>query len=151
MNKGPVLGVCFAAVSMLTGCLLVSDDEDDGVGGQGGSTSNGAAPSNGGSGGDVTTNGGAPGTGGGDVVCVFNPDDGCDPAVEEQCLCISCTDLCADDEGFQVSDCVCSACHTDEICNDPLSCNNDSECEPAREGCACADCAGHPECATFEG
>jgi hypothetical protein len=141
MNKGPVLGVCFAAISMLAGCLIVGDDED-GLGGFGGSTSNGGAPGTGGFGGE-TTNGGAPGTGGGGF-CIFNPEDACDATQEADCLCIGCSDLCVDGDGNQVSDCVCAACSQDEVCN--TNCVDDGNCEPAREGCACADCSEHPEC-----
>lgn len=142
MNKDPVIGVVFAAVSMLTGCLIV-DDDGGGFGGFGvGGASNGGGPGNGGSGGDIT-NGGAPGTGGGGF-CIFNPDDQCDPALEGECLCIGCSDLCVDGEGAQVSDCVCAACSQDDVCN--TNCLDDGNCEPAREGCACADCAEHPEC-----
>jgi hypothetical protein len=127
---------------MLAGCLIVGDDDGDGFGGFAGSTSNGGAPGTGGTGGDIT-NGGAPGTGGGGF-CIFNPEDQCDATQELQCLCIGCSDLCVDGDNNQVSDCVCPACQQDDVCN--TSCVDDGNCEPAREGCACADCATHPEC-----
>ena len=45
-----------------------------------------------------------------------------------------------------MSDCVCPSCAADEFCSNPANCNGDNECDPYNEGCACADCADHPQC-----
>ena len=43
-------------------------------------------------------------------------------------------------------DCVCGECSGDSFCSSPDNCNNDGLCDPYNEGCACADCEGHPQC-----
>ncbi|MCA9636758.1 MAG: hypothetical protein KC420_12085 [Myxococcales bacterium] len=43
-------------------------------------------------------------------------------------------------------DCVCGECAGDAFCGDVANCANDGLCDPYNEGCACADCASHPQC-----
>lgn len=53
---------------------------------------------------------------------------------------------CTDDGNCSDDDCVCSDCDDDLFCGSPNSCNFNGICSPFQEGCACTDCATHPEC-----
>lgn len=109
----------------------------------GASSEGGGAPDGGGgqSAGGSPHSGGAGGTGdGGSLDCILDPDPQFCPAPAEECLCTGCNATC------DASDCVCAICADDEACGDPRLCNNDGVCEPLNEGCACADCAAHPQC-----
>lgn len=144
MNKSPVLGVCFAALTMMTGCLIVDDGDGGNDSGGGGSGANGG---NGGAGGDGGTGaiGGNGGNGGGEGFCEFGPN--CDPSLEGECGCLGCgATECADIEGNATADCVCPICAEDSFCNDTSNCTDNGACDPLNEGCLCADCLGHPAC-----
>ncbi|MBC8070776.1 MAG: hypothetical protein IAG13_20790 [Deltaproteobacteria bacterium] len=74
-------------------------------------------------------------------MCLENSSNCADPA--DDCVCVGCNDdgVCSDDD-----DCVCTDCDDTDFCL-PSDCNGDSVCDPFFEGCACADCCPHPQCA----
>jgi hypothetical protein len=70
-------------------------------------------------------------------------DPGCAVGDASSCACQGCVldGMCTLED-----DCVCGECADDGFCGDPENCNDDGMCDPYNEGCACADCAGHPQC-----
>jgi len=74
------------------------------------------------------------------------PSGGCAANDPASCTCRGCFSACSDTSNIFTtvySDCVCAVCAGADECQ---SCNNDGKCDPFIEGCACADCAGHPLC-----
>ena len=72
-------------------------------------------------------------------------DGACTAPDQGSCSCMGCS-LAECFDGTNYADCVCPQCATDSFCADPNNCNNDGQCDPFNEGCACGDCAGHPQC-----
>ncbi len=113
--------------------------------GVGAGPSNGGAPGVGagpGSGGGPTNVGGtSSGYGGSEpATCIGAFASFCTSPDPIACTCLGCNATCGE------SDCVCPVCAADEFCSDGVNCNNDNECDPWAEGCACWDCVDHPEC-----
>ncbi|MCA9662207.1 MAG: hypothetical protein KC486_27965 [Myxococcales bacterium] len=81
----------------------------------------------------------------GELICddtaLMNPSCGAGDA--DACECVGCVldGMCTLED-----DCVCGECSGDSFCSSPDNCNNDGLCDPYNEGCACADCEGHPQC-----
>ncbi len=119
------------------------------------STSGGGGGAGGSGGGGGGGGGSSSSTSGGPIQCMdlstlspnvdFPP---CNLQDQQACLCEGCTDdnVCFNAQTQQADDCVCLDCHDSQTCNAPSACNNDGLCNPYYEGCACADCANHPEC-----
>lgn len=142
-----LLGLALATATY-SGC---SDDEGgDGGGGDGGAgdTGTGTTTDTGtGTGTGTGTSSGTEtetGTGTAGFDCELAPD--CTDANEEACSCVGCTGECLDVNNAPASDCVCPSCAADPFCTDPNNCEDDGICDPAIEGCHCADCFEHPEC-----
>jgi hypothetical protein len=138
----PDAGVGGASGSASGGSAGVAEAGGSAGGSAGGTSGSEAAGTAGGGGGDIGDPGAA-GTGavGGTPAfecVVIGP---CDYPDFASCRCDGCYTYCYD--GKYYSDCVCPACAADPDCT---SCNYDGLCDPAWEGCSCADCAGHPLC-----
>ncbi len=98
----------------------------------------------------ATTTGNGGGGGGPNVTCIDvlnHPATTCtapDPAL---CECEGCTLPQCDDGMGTFADCVCAVCATDAFCANAGNCVADGLCDPYGEGCVCADCFAHPQCA----
>jgi hypothetical protein len=144
----------FVSVCALTLSVACGDDGSGGSGNQGGTGATGGTggtPSDGGTG-AVGATGGTGGTGAGTPVipCIeVEASADCTDPNNTECLCNGCDGFteCAGADGL--ADCVCDVCAGDtQFCLNPALCNMDGLCDPFNEGCLCADCAAHPECAS---
>jgi hypothetical protein len=139
-KTSPLCSVLIAA-SLATAC------GDDGGGGGGASGNSGGSGGSGGAGATgAGTDGGFGGSAGGGsapLTCMLNPQ--CPSMDLATCTCEGCEASCTDEFGSIISDCVCAVCAAFGHCS-AAGCFDNGDCDPLFEGCACADCAGHPLC-----
>ncbi|NUP06815.1 MAG: hypothetical protein HOW73_12245 [Polyangiaceae bacterium] len=120
---------------------------DGGGGGDAGGGSEGGAGAGGNTGneGGSTSDTGGGGGSGSDFVCLLG--ETCTAPNADTCTCSGCDFATCVDDAQGIADCVCPVCGQDPFCSDTANCVDGDGCDPFVEGCQCADCFDHPQCA----